>query len=195
MTNSWLIILLVLIVNLCTSAVIPKGYLHADSEYSLTFNSTNPNDCLEYMFMTNYKKVFFDLVTTPSIKDNFKQRIILTDMPHTVCPQKCTELPNYCTAISNRLYSETQATFSKCFPTLYIYVINQPPTTTLLSEFIDEALTIENNDEDNIELATVNINKSQLVDIEQVSETTPIFKLRPSHLTAGCRVLQSVMPR
>lgn len=195
MTNSWLTILLVLLVNLCDSAVIPKGYLHADTEYSLTFNSTNPDDCLEYKFMTNYKKVFFDLVTTPTTKANFKQRIILTDMPNTVCPQKCTELPNYCTAISNRLYSETQATFSKWFPTLYIYVINQPPTATLLSEFIDEALTVENSDQDNIELATVNINSSELVDIQEVSETTPIFKIKPSHLTVGCRVLQSVQPR
>jgi hypothetical protein len=177
MPDSWLIIWLILLVNLCSSVIIQKGYLHAGTEYSLNFTNTNPADCLEYTFMTNYKKVYFDLITTPSKNASYKQRIILTDTPHTTCPQKWSEEPNYCTAISNRIYSETQATFSKWFPTLYVYIINQPPIATALSEFIDEAQRIENSDEDNIE------------------HTTPIFKLKPAHLKSGCTVLENILPR
>lgn len=113
-TGSRLVILLLSIVlSIVNCKVINSGYLNAGKEVTLTFDNTNPDDCLEYYFMTNYKKVYFNLVTTPSSVVKYKQRIILSDMPFSKCPQKCTEEPNYCTAISNRVFSQTQATFSK----------------------------------------------------------------------------------
>jgi hypothetical protein len=73
-----------------------------------------------------------------------------------------------------------------------VYIINQPPIATALSEFIDEAQRIENSDEDNIELT---FGETELVDIAEISDTTPIFKLKPAHLKSGCTVLENILPR
>jgi hypothetical protein len=97
----------------CSAEITNMGYLKAGQRVSLSFNNTNPNDCLEYTFMTNYKKVYFDLITTPTNDLRYKQRIIFSDLPFEKCPQKCTETPNYCTAISNKIYSQAQGMFSK----------------------------------------------------------------------------------
>ena len=199
-TGSRLVILLLSIVlSIVNCKVINSGYLNAGKEVTLTFDNTNPDDCLEYYFMTNYKKVYFNLVTTPSSVVKYKQRIILSDMPFSKCPQKCTEEPNYCTAISNRVFSQTQATFSKWFPTLYIYVINQIPTTTNLVDFLDSVKDLESVNDSNLEIVSSLHNLNQNQDVNALEETTdspPLFTLTPSHLDQGCRLItKNLVPK
>jgi len=145
-----------------------------------------PGDWHEYLFMTNYKKVLFELTTTPSTDSRYRQRIILSDMRYSSCPERCSEETNYCTAVSNRLYAKTEAMFSKCFPTLYIYIINQSPSVLNMIE--NEA--IESSDS-NFEAKI-----TQLQDVDQqTTNGSPIFTLKPSHLQLSWRVIDSIVPQ
>jgi hypothetical protein len=179
------------------AAVNNMGYLHAAKEVTLSYNDTSPDNCLEYKFMTNYKKVFFNLVTTPSTDPKYRQRIILSDMQHTVCPQRCSEEPNYCNAISNRIFAQTQATFSKCFPTLYVYIVNLPQPTNLLADFLDSVKDIESSSESNVELVSTFNGKFEGIQnlVEQSSDGTPLFNLYPTHLSQTCKVIDSIVPK
>lgn len=194
--STLMLLLLLLLPMLITAKIINKGYLTAGKEVEISFDSVNPDDCLEYNFMTNYKKVYYSLTTTPSTNVNFKQRIILTDMPFSKCPQRCTEEPNYCTAISNKIFSQTQATFSKCFPTLYIYIINQPATTTNLVGFLDSVSDLESIGDSNLEISsTLNNLVDANTNLQDVTEKSPIFTLTPTHLTNGCKILDDLVPQ
>lgn len=196
MKTNLALLLLILFPMLVSMKIINKGYLSAGKEVTISFDSTNPEDCLEYEFMTNYKKVYFDLVTTPSSDPKFRQRIILTDMPFTKCPLKCTEEPNYCTAISNRIYSQTQATFSKCFPTLFIYIVNQIPPTTNLQEFLGSVEDLETTGDSNMEIDSTLSNLAERQNsLAEITETMPVFNLTPTHLGQGCKILDNLVPQ
>jgi hypothetical protein len=73
-----------------------------------------------------------------------------------------------------------------------VYIINQYPIASALSEFIDGAQRIENSDEDNIELT---FGETELVETIEISDTAPIFKLKLAHLKSGCKILQNILPR
>ncbi len=141
--------------------------------------------------MTNYKKGYFDLVTTPSSDPRYQQKIVLSDMPHERCPTHCSSEPNYCQSISNRVFSQTQAVFSKCFPILYIYVVNQAPVSNLAG-FIEENGIGE--EEEIVEFTPPNT-LVEIVDVDQVSEKEPVFTIKPEHLETDCLTLINVLPK
>lgn len=173
----------------CQAGISKMGYLNAGQKVSLIFNSTNANDCLEYTFATNYKKVYFDLITTPTLDPKYKQRIILSDLPFAKCPVRCSEEPNYCTAISNRIFSQTQAMFSKWFPTLYIYIVNQPVANTGYLELPDDSAIIDKIGDSNLEVHRSNIVAAGVEGVPESSSTTPMFTLIPTHLSEGWKII------
>ena len=159
------------------------GRLNTSQSIKLGFNSTDPFEWLEYEFSTNYKKVLFELTTTPSEDPMYKQRIILSDMPYHYCPQRCSEEPNYCTAITNRISAKTEAMFSKWFPTLFVYIVNQHP--------MPHNMMLSDDSEGNLELDTT-------IFSDALAETTPgfpIFDLKPSHLESGWKIVHSIVPQ
>lgn len=173
----------------CQAGISKMGHLNAGQKVSLIFNSTNANDCLEYTFATNYKKVYFDLITTPTTDQKYRQRIILSDLPFAKCPLKCTEEPNYCTAISNRIFSQTQAMFSKWFPILYIYIVNKPDTSIGYLELPDENTEIEKIGDSNLEVYKSRITTAAAEGVPESSSTTPMFTLTPNHLDRGWKII------
>ena len=165
------------------SKIIQMGHLNAGELKDLTFNKNSVDDCLEYTFMTNYKKILFELLLTPSTDTNYKQRVILSDFQFSTCPQKCREEPNYCTVVSNQIYSKTEAMFSKWFPKLYVYIVNLPTFKML------NMLEQEDNNVGKLDLKT-----TQLVE-ERTTDKMPIFSLLPVHLPQGCQILNDLVPQ
>ena len=171
------------------------GYLNAGEEMQLYYNSTYDQDWLEYKFMTNYKKVYFNLITNPSTSDKFKQRIILSNIPYDKCPHKWMEGNNFCHAVSNKIYSENQVMYSKWFPTLFIYIINQPVSG---STFIQQEISqYESNYKDLLlEKSNSQIIAAGIDDDNDILEPAPVFTLTPVHLEQGCLMISSeLMPR
>ena len=161
------------------------GYLNASKSYNLTYDSINPDEWLEYKFNTNYKKVLFDLATIPDNDDYYKQRIIISNLPYDKCPQKCSEEPNYWTAITNRHYAKTEAMISRCFPTFYIYVIN---IRVLYLNLIEDDHPSYSDAYSEFKTTMLNDQKPE------EGHKLPVFDLTPKHLEAGCRVAKSDIP-
>ena len=180
-----------------SAEIFHQGYLNASQQVSLSLDDLNPENCNEYVFMTNYKQGYFDLITTPSSKAGYDQRIILSDMPFKTCPHKWSEEPNYCKAISNRIFSETQGTFSKCFPALYVYIINQRPIQLGFEEFLEDLQENSLDSDLNIIIESFE-EKSEFVHISKIakiSDSLPVFTLTPSHLNSNCRTIDNILPK